>query len=304
MKIATWNIYWLGDRSGKIERTPQDERLIAEVIKRLSPDVLALEEIVDPLVLRRILERASGGGRHYVVTDAAANWLTSDPDPTGAANLQKLFLCINTKTVEFVKGAAITGGPKFGRKPYAAVLRDRASGREFVAVAVHLRAGFPDFLDPEDAADREREARALADWLRGKAEAKNPAFPKPEHARPAGEEEAPANVVVLGDFNAELLDPNDSLDPLALPGWVWENPAPDNGRREPALYNGDRLVIDFIILSPTMAARATTPPSVYAWDYDPALGCPAAFHTGPNGSGNLKGYGVSDHRPVFAVIDL
>lgn len=31
MKVATWNIYWLGDREGKISRTQQDEELIAHV---------------------------------------------------------------------------------------------------------------------------------------------------------------------------------------------------------------------------------------------------------------------------------
>jgi endonuclease/exonuclease/phosphatase family metal-dependent hydrolase len=294
MKIATWNIYWLGDRTGKIARTAQDERLIADVIGRLAPDVLALQEVVDPFVMERILKLASTGGRNYVIRTDSAGWLTSDPNPEGATGLQKPFLCFNAQTVGFVRGAAVKGGPKFGRKPYAAVLRDLASGREFVAAAVHLRAGFPSFLDPEDAEDRAREASALAEWLRGKAEAKNAEFPKP------GLED----VVVLGDFNAQLDDPNDSLDPLALPGWRWENPAPDQGRRETALYESDRLVIDFIILSPTMAARIATPPSVYAWDYDPAFGGPSNFHSGPGGSGDLKGYGVSDHRPVYAVIDF
>lgn len=67
MKIATWNIYWLGDRTKKlITRAKADHKLIAEVIKNISPDVLALEEIVDPLVMETILKLASGDGKDYV----------------------------------------------------------------------------------------------------------------------------------------------------------------------------------------------------------------------------------------------
>ena len=175
------------------------------------------------------------------------------------------------------------------------MLRHRASGREFVAVVGHLRSGYPDFLGVDDAKARKREATALAEWLEGTAEAKNPGFPKPEHD----------HIAVLGDFNAQLDDPNGSLDPLALPGWTWDNPQPDGDRRETALYNGDRLVIDFIILSPALAAKVGKAPSVYAWDCDPALGGPGAFHQDPNDpDSDLKDYKVSDHRPVYAEFDF
>jgi endonuclease/exonuclease/phosphatase family metal-dependent hydrolase len=294
MKIATWNIYWLGDRSGEhIARSEADEALIAQVLARLAPDVLALQEIVDPFAMERILGQASGPGREYVLRANNA-WLTSDPDPTAEKNVQKAFLCFNAATVEFVQAAALQGGPKIGRKPYAARLAARGSGQEFVAVAVHLRAGFPAFLDVQDAGQRRKEAAALASWLRGEAADKNPAFPRPE--RP--------EVAVLGDFNAELADPNRSLDPLALPGWRWENPAPDGPHRETALFEGDRLIIDFVVLSPALAARLRSGPAVYAWDCDPALGGPTRFHRGPDGTGDLVDYRVSDHRPVVAVFDL
>jgi hypothetical protein len=48
-----------------------------------------------------------------------------------------------------------------------------------------------------------------------------------------------------------------------------------------------------------MAARVTSPPAVYAYDFDPRLGGPSRFHelTG-GGYGRLKNYAVSDHRPV------
>lgn len=297
MKLATWNIYWLGDRDGtRVVRSPEDEQIIAQVIARLAPDVLALQEIVDPFLMERILDMAGGLGRDYVLR-VDNTWLTSDPDPTAEENVQKAFLCINREIVDFLHGAAIHGGPKkYVRPPYAATLRHRASGHEFVAVVVHLRAGYPAFLDETDARVRKREATALARWLQGEQEAmdSNPEFPRPEHGE----------TVVLGDFNAELQDPNHSLDPLAVPGWTWHNPEPDGDHWETAIFEYDRFVIDLALLSPEMAARVQSPPTIYAWDHDPALGGPARFHLGPDGSGNLRHYRVSDHRPVWVEVEL
>jgi endonuclease/exonuclease/phosphatase family metal-dependent hydrolase len=297
MKIATWNIYWLGDRDGEhIVRTDEDKHLIANVIKNLSPDVLALQEIVDPLVMQEILEMANGEGRDYTIRSGQGDWLTSDSNPEDESNgLQKVFLCINRVTVEYLRGAAIRGGPG-GRRPFAAVLRHRVSGAEFVTVAAHLRAGYPGFLDKGDADVRREEAAALALWLQGKAAASNPSLPEPGND----------DVVVLGDFNAELKDPNKSLVPLGaeeLSKWTWDNPEPDGSRWETAIYENDHLIIDFIILSPAMADKVTSPPTIYAWDYDPALGGPTHFHHGAGGSGKLKNYKVSDHRPVIADLD-
>lgn len=194
--------------------------------------------------------------------------------------------------MEFLGGATILGGPG-GRRPYAAALRHKASGQEFVAVVVHLRSGYPVFLDPDDAETRRKEAASLARWLQAQALADNPAFPEP------GSQE----VIVLGDFNAEIGDPNHSLDPLregALSTWTWENPRADAGQYATAIDDG--YIIDFIMLSPAMAARVDLLPTVYAYDHDPGLGGPARFHEGNGGSGPLRNYAVSDHRPVIASI--
>jgi len=308
MEIATWNIYWLGDRTGtKVTRTPQHEEMIANVIRKISPDVLALEEIVDPIVMERILKLASGSGRDYIIRSDSGNWFTSDPDPTNEQNGgQKVFLCINNDTIELLRGASLRGGPSGHgfRKPYAALIRHRESDRKFVVVAAHLRSGYPDFLDKQDAENRQKEAKALARWLGGEAKSENPQFEEPGNDA----------IVVLGDFNAEhndpshaeAKDPNFSLDPLrdAFPDWTWNDPEPDGERWETAIFASDRYVIDFIILSPAMTARVLEPPKIYAWDYDPEWGGPTKFHYGPGGSGDLKGYEVSDHRMVYTVLDV
>ena len=298
MRIATWNIYWLGDRDqSEITRSDADYELIARVIRQLAPDVLALQEIVDPQLLQHILNLANGEGRDYVIKSGDSNWFTSDRKPLDPTNdYQKVFFCINNATIEFVHGAAIRGGPSV-RRPYAAKLRERSSGKEFIAVVTHLRAGWPNFLDPGEAADRLDEVKALTKWLGGTATAENNMFPEPDTD----------DVVILGDFNAEMNDPNQSLAPLRMgnmANWSWMQPAPDGNHRETALYGNDRYVIDFILFSESLAQKITTQPKIYAWDHDPAMGGSETFHVGPNGTGNLRGYGVSDHRPVIAEVVL
>lgn len=294
MKIATWNIYWLGDRFGEfIERTEADYQMIGQVIENLSPDVLALEEIVDPLVMEKILKAANGVGKNYVIRNPSdGSWLTSDSNPTDETkNLQKIFLCINTETVEFLHGGKIRGGPA-GRRPYAALLRDKASGTELVTVALHLRSGYPVFLDEEDAEFRKQEVAALSRWIGGQATADNPSYPKPDAEK----------IILLGDFNAETGDPNKSLDDFnqgVFDNWIWSEPQPDGNHRETAI--DDRYVIDFIMFSPPLENNINTPPTVYAWDFDENLGGAQTFH---NGAGGLKNYGVSDHRPVAAILNF
>lgn len=295
MKIASWNIYWLGDRFGEfIKRTDADYQIIAEVIKNVSPDVLALEEIVDPEVLESILKLASVDGKNYVIRRPDdGGWLTSDSNPTDhSKNLQKVFLCLNTETVEFLHGSEIRGGPG-GRRPFAALLRDKISGTEFVTVAVHLRSGYPVFLDKEDADFRKKEVALLTRWIGGQAQAENLSYQKPDSDK----------IIVLGDFNAEMNDPNKSLDDFrqgAFSTWIWNNPKADGNHYVTAI--DDRYVIDFIMLSPALQNKITLPPTVYAWDHDSNLGAAEKFHDGLNGG--LKNYGVSDHRPVAAILDF
>jgi endonuclease/exonuclease/phosphatase family metal-dependent hydrolase len=137
MRIATWNIYWLGERSGgKIQRDAEDLELIAQVLENVSADVLAFQEIVAPAVLETILKMTGGSQRDYSIRADGGPWFSSTSNPDSASNnYQKIFLAIDRERVEFLGGASIRDGPR-GRKPYAARLRDRSSGTEFVVVAV------------------------------------------------------------------------------------------------------------------------------------------------------------------------
>ncbi len=295
MNVATWNIYWLGDRSGDfIVRTEDDELLIAQIIRQIKPDVLAIQEVVDPQALERVLEAAREPGHEYSIRVGEDTWLTSDSNPGSETNdWQKTFLCINESTIEFIAGGAIRGAP--GRRPYAAELRHRESGREFTAVAVHFQSGFPVFLDQEDAERRRAQAEALARWLDGEGADANPDLERP----------ATDQIIVLGDFNAEMDDPNDSLSPLqtgSFADWQWELPTSESGHTVTAINDG--YTIDFILFSPEMIG-AVESPRIYVYDLDPILGGAAAFHSGVDGSGPLQfPPRVSDHRPVTCVVSF
>lgn len=305
LALATWNIYWFGANPPKEggTRTEGDLRKIGEVIRRLSPSVLALQEIVDAELLKQVLSYASGDGREYTI-EAEGALLTSAPqeslDP--AKGRQKVFFCYDRNTIAVRRWAPLDSPGS--RKPLAADFWHEPSGTGFTAVAVHLQAGYPNFLDQEDAGRRRREAGSLRDWLTGRAADGNPAFPEPGYPR----------VVAMGDFNAELnlsgespADPHGSLDPLRemeAQGWFVRRPQPTEGRWRTTLFANDRYVIDLMILSPGMADVTNALPSVYAWDFDPALGGPDAFRSGAAEFDPLKHYAVSDHRIVRSTARL
>ncbi len=298
MKIATWNIYWLGDPARERPvRTAADEELVASIVAHMSPDVFAFQEIVNPVVLERILARASVlSRRRYTIRDPSANYYTSDAKPMAAptGSRQKIFLCVDQDTVHVGRTGSLKAG---ARRPLAAELTHISSARTFIAVAVHLKSGQPDFYHEKSSQTRRREAERLVKWVEGKAGADNPSFPKPttEH------------VVILGDFNMQKDDPRDpaqSLAPLSaggMAGWRWDSPVPDGPHAHTAI--DDRLVIDYMALSPAMAAAVREAPKVYAYDVDPIFGGPAAFHVGGEASMPLRDYRASDHRPVTCLVD-
>ena len=103
------------------------------------------------------------------------------------------------------------------------------------------------------------------------------------------------HVVVLGDFNALKDDPNNSLSALQTE-WFSEMhrtlPLPDAEQDASAIIDG--VLIDFIMISPSLAAHVTARPSIYAYDHDSSIFLPSPFDP-------LQ---VSDHRPVVCSMDL
>lgn len=295
MRLATFNIYWLGHTGEEqsIGRTDADRDLIARVIARLDADALVFQEIVDPEALQRILARAgqlTPEPRDYRLRDGQGRWLC-DNSLLNRPDSQKVFAAYDANKYELRAASPVLGHNR--RLPFAARVRRLTHRGEVLIVGVHFKSGQPQFTDAESSETREEQCQHLADWIAGMKTGENPepAIPEPE----PGE-----HVVVLGDFNALYdADPAEyaavvpSLDPLReghMAEWWWEKPLrdPEGGDRTTSYL--ERLLIDFVMLSPSLRERVERAPTIYAFDQDPQI--------------NVADPRVSDHRPVFVEINV
>jgi endonuclease/exonuclease/phosphatase family metal-dependent hydrolase len=285
MRLATFNIYWLG--GNQVERTEEDEGLIARIIAKLEAGVLAFQEIMQGSALERVIERVNAETvRNYRIKNEAGSWLEGDSQG------MRVMMAYDIDTMELLSDAAIKGGVE--RRPCALHLRDRSTGSELTVVGVHFQAGYPHFDGVDDANVRRHQCEHLVSWIAGGQQGANPGFP-----RPAGDD-----VVVLGDFNAindldvsevafHIEDPDVSYGSLAplrtgdMADWHWPKPLADTEGGRFSVYE-ERLMIDFIMLSPSLAGRVVKEPRLYAFDRDPEIGA--------------SGVNLSDHRPV--VVEL
>jgi endonuclease/exonuclease/phosphatase family metal-dependent hydrolase len=272
MRIATFNIYWLGtSRTSIVRRTPEDEALIARVLAGLDADVLALQEICCQTTLERVLSLVNTAtGRRYTTVHGGA-WVSSARD--GEA------LDRGAQKVCYVWDAGTTAPLGWQLLPGAALRPALIAAFPGVSLgAVHLKSGIhgAPMTDPS-AQQRHLEAGLLAGW--------------------GGAATGPA--LILGDLNARAGDP--SIAPLeAIPGWHW--PAPDVPEAWTAFH--DHAVIDHIGANTPLRTRA------WAWDRDPRFGID--FHAvGGFVAQRVRDvppapveelYRVSDHRPVY--VDL
>lgn len=288
MRLATFNIYWLGDEE-KIMRTEEDRSLIARVIARLNADVIIFEEIVAPEELQGIIDMVNGlTSRSYRLRDNEDRFLC-DNSQLDVQGMQKVFAAYDSRQYELLAASPLFGG--VGRRPFGLRVRHKDDGGQALVVGVHLKSGQPLFTDEDSADRRKRQCKHLADWVAGKHAASNNILPKPS----AGE-----HVVILGDFNA-LYESNKpeyagvvaSLAPLREAGmaeWLWDKPLRDVAGGDRTTSYLERLLIDYIMFSPSLKGRIAEAPTIYAFDFDPNIG--------------VSGIRISDHRPVFCEIKL
>lgn len=287
MIVATFNIYWLGGK--KVDRNQADVDRIASVVAKLNADVLAFQEIMRAPALQAVIDAVNARtGRRYRIRKEAGKLLAS-----GASGM-RVMMAYDAESVDLLKNTALEGGT--GRRPCVLYLRQRSSGKELTVVGVHFQSGYPDFDDQDDAEVRRQQCEFLAGWLAGEQRASNEALPAPPTE----------DIVVMGDFNAvndldvsqasfHIERPDisyDSLAPLrtgAMAGWHWPKPLEDANSGRYSVY-AERLLIDFILLSPTLATKVVAGPQLYAFDRDPEIGA--------------SGVRLSDHRPVFVALDL
>jgi endonuclease/exonuclease/phosphatase family metal-dependent hydrolase len=166
-----------------------------------------------------------------------------------------------------------------------------ADSGQVTVVGVHLKSGQPSFTDANSAAKRKKQCQHLQDWVAGQKQADNPILPAPSPEE---------HVVILGDFNALLRSDNPgfagvvaSLAPLRegpLSQWWWQEPLADpvGGGRTTAYL--EHLLIDHVMLSPSLKQHIGKPPTIHAFDQDPEIG--------------VADERLSDHRPVMVEIDI
>lgn len=298
MKLATFNVCWLGNerftKMTNLKNRDMDDWLsIARVISKLDADIIVFQEIVNFAELESVLVLAQGfSPRKYRIRDKQNQVLA-----TGNSQDQKVVIAYDEQQYELVTASPIFGGE--GRIPFGARLRSLFDGTQILVVGVHFKSGQPYFDDKTSAGKRMHQCQHLADWVAGKKVSANPVLPQP------APDEA---VAILGDFNAiSELEPNhpqewklvvDSLDPLRekhMKEWWWEKPLADASGGDRTTAYLDHLLIDFVMLSPSLKTRITERPTIYAYDQDLSI---------TSNSVNGVDYRVSDHRPVHVELDV
>lgn len=299
LKLATFNIYWLGNNrfvemSNGLEPRVEDDWLsIARVISKLDADVVVFEEIVSLDELQRVLDLARGlGNRRYEIYDKQGQVLgTGNPDD------QKVVIAYDVEKLDLVAASALFGGQ--GRLPFGVRLRRTDQAVEILVLGVHFKSGQPLFDNKPSAEKRALQCQHLADWVAGLKMDLNPILQKPG---------AQENIAILGDFNAIseletgqpqtwkiIVDSLDALRKTPMNDWWWGKPFADpiGGDRTSSYL--EHLLIDFIMLSPSLKHKMITPPTIYAFDRDPEITQQAT---------KSLAYRVSDHRPVYVELDL
>ncbi|MDO9280543.1 MAG: hypothetical protein Q7U06_01445, partial [Pseudomonadota bacterium] len=112
MRIATFNVYWFGTTRPIVDRTPDDDQLVARVLARLDADVIALQEICDLPRLEGVVQAAGTlCGRDLRVRVADTFVTSARPHELADTALQKVAYAWDAATVEPIVWGALGGGP-------------------------------------------------------------------------------------------------------------------------------------------------------------------------------------------------
>jgi endonuclease/exonuclease/phosphatase family metal-dependent hydrolase len=177
LRLGAWNLEHFGSRNDP-PRTDEDVQAIADFIRDLDVQVLAVSEINGEKPLGELVKRIGPEWKFVLGTSGQVGqegqvapgvlWDDSRVEMLGAGELSELS----------ERGAS---GLVFHRAPVVATFRDRAGGPDFRVVSVHLKAG----RTPEDFDRRTEEGKSLRSYLEQLVSAEN----------------QDDDIVVLGDFN-------------------------------------------------------------------------------------------------------
>jgi len=177
LRLGAWNLEHFGSRNDP-PRTDQDVQAIADYIRNLDVQVLAVCEINGEKPLRDLVKRIGPAWKFVLGTSGHVGqegqvavgvlWDSARVEMLGAGELSEL-------------SGQSASGFIFHRAPVIAAFRDRAGGPDFRVLAVHFKAG----RTPEDFDRRTAEGRSLRGYL--------------EKLVAGGKEDD--DILVLGDFN-------------------------------------------------------------------------------------------------------
>lgn len=184
VRIGTWNLEFLGAEGDYRDhlplRTDADFAAIGKKVQELGVAILAVQEVCGEAPVRKVA--AAAGPSWQCVIGTSGAW---DDGKT----FQSIGFLYDTKLVELIQAEELLqfpreleGVPIFHRVPLTACFRVKASGFDFRAITVHLKAG----RTAKDEQKRRLEATTLRDWLT-------------TLQRDPHEDQ---DIVLLGDFNS------------------------------------------------------------------------------------------------------
>jgi endonuclease/exonuclease/phosphatase family metal-dependent hydrolase len=192
LRLGAWNLEHFGSRNDP-PRTDEDMQAIADYIRDLDVQVLAVCEINGEKPLKELVQRIGPEWKFVLGTSGKVGqeaqvapgllWDDSRVEMLGLGELSEL-------------AGRSASGLIFHRQPVVAAFRDRDGGPDFRVISVHLKAG----RTPEDFERREAEATALRGYLQ-------------KVVSDAGEDD---DIIILGDFNH---------DPTAQEAGIWREGA-------------------------------------------------------------------------------
>ncbi len=193
LRLGTWNLEFLGAdgnfRNNLPPRDDSDYAAIGRKITELGVAVLAVQEICGDAPLVKIT--AAAGPTWQFVLGTSGSW---DDGKTS----QQIGFLYDTAKVEllFVDELLqlprdIDGVPIFHRVPLTAAFKSKATGFDFRATTVHLKAG----RKAQDLTKRRYEASHLHTWLSSLRERRD----------------EDRDIVLLGDFNSTYGDEPEKL---------------------------------------------------------------------------------------------
>jgi endonuclease/exonuclease/phosphatase family metal-dependent hydrolase len=177
LRIGAWNLEHFGSRNDP-PRTDEDMQAIADFIRDLDVQVLAVSEINGEKPLKELINRIGPAWKFVLGTTGQVGqegqvalgvlWDDSRLEMLGAGELSEL-------------SGQSASGLIFHRAPVVAAFRDRAGGPDFRVVSVHFKAG----RTPEDFDRRTEEGKSLRGYLE----------------KLVTDDKEDNDIVVLGDFN-------------------------------------------------------------------------------------------------------